>query len=153
MFDAEEFFAEAAGGMERGEIFVLETAAVEEGNGEGIADGHGYRGAGGGSEIEGAGFFFYADVEDDFTGFCEGGFGISGERDNGNFKALERFEEIQDFLGFAAIGDGEESVATREHAEIAVEGFGGMQEKGTTCRCWKRWRRFCDRRGRICPCR
>src|ERR1700688_2352434 len=54
VFDAEEFFAEAAGGMEGGEVVVLEATAIEEGNGEGVANGHGNGGAGGGSEIEGA---------------------------------------------------------------------------------------------------
>src|SRR5260221_10189240 len=115
--------------MERGEIVMLETAAVEKGNGEGIADGHGYRGAGSGSEIEGAGFLFYADVENDLAGFGQRGFGIAGERDDGNFEALERFEEIQDFLGFATVGDGEESVATREHAEIAVKCLSGVKKE------------------------
>src|SRR5260221_6349684 len=114
--------------MERGEIVMLETAAVEKGNGEGIADGHGYRGAGSGSEIEGAGFLFYADVENELAGFGQRGFGIAGERDDGNFEALERFEEIQDFLGFATVGDGEESVATREHAEIAVKCVSGVKK-------------------------
>src|SRR5216683_341415 len=130
MFDTKKFFAKAAGGMESGEIIVLEAAAVEKGNSECVADGHGYGGAGGGSEIEGAGFFFDADIENDFAGFGERGFGIAGERDDGNFQALERFEEVEDFLGFAAVGDGEESIAAGEHAEIAMEGFGGMQEKG-----------------------
>ena len=57
-------------------------------------------------------------------------FRIAGERDEGDFEALEGFEEIDDFLGFAAVGDGEERVAAGEHAEIAVEGFGGMKKKG-----------------------
>ncbi len=64
--------------MEGGEIVVLEAAAIEERNGQCIADGHGYDGAGGGSEIERAGFFFYADVENDFAGFGESGFWIAG---------------------------------------------------------------------------
>src|SRR5689334_10370082 len=83
-----EFLAEAAGGMEGGEVVMLETAAVEQGNGQSIADGHGYRGACGGSEIKGASFFPDADVENDFAGFGESGFRISGEGDDGNLEAL-----------------------------------------------------------------
>ena len=73
VFDAEEFAAEAAGGMQRGEIVVAEIAAFEERHGEGVADGHRDRGAGGGREIQGAGFFFDADVESDVAGFGERG--------------------------------------------------------------------------------
>ena len=91
VFNAEKFLTKAAGGMEGGEIVVLKAAAVEEGDGESIANGHGDSGAGGGSEIEGAGFFFDADVEYDFAGFGERGFGIAGERDDGDFETFEGF--------------------------------------------------------------
>src|SRR5882672_4543256 len=54
VFDAEEFLAEVAGGVKGGKVVVLKAPAVKEGNGEGVADGHRYCGAGGGGEIEGA---------------------------------------------------------------------------------------------------
>ncbi len=72
VFDAQKFCAEAAGGMEIGEILRLEAASFQQGNGQGIADRHGYRGAGGGGEIQGTGFFADADVESHVAGFGEG---------------------------------------------------------------------------------
>ena len=55
---------------------------------------------------------------------------LSGERDERHFQALEGFEQADDFFGFAAVGDSEHGVAAGEHAEVAVDGFGGMQEEG-----------------------
>ena len=130
VFDAEKFIAEAPSGMERGKIVGLEAAAFEKGNGEGIADGHRDRGAGRGSEVEGASFFLDADVEDNVAGAGKSGFRIAGESDERHFQTLQCFEETEDFFGFAAVGDGEQGVAASEHAQIAVESFGGVKKKG-----------------------
>ena len=100
VFDTEKFLAEASSGMEGGKIVGLEAAAFEKGNGEGIAQGHRDGGAGSGSEVEGASFFFDADVENNVAGAGESGFGIAGESDDGHFQTLQCFEEIQDFLRF-----------------------------------------------------
>ena len=127
---AEEAFAEAARGMERGEIVVTKIAAVEKGNSERVADGHGDSGAGGGREIERAGFFVDAGVEDDFARLRDGGFRIARECDERDFEALQRVEQRDDFARFAAVGDGEHHVAASDHSEVAVQGFGGMQKKG-----------------------
>jgi len=130
VFDAKKFLAEATGRVKSGEIVRLEAAAFEKRNGEGIAQSHGDRSAGGGSEVEGAGFFFDADIENNVAGAPKSGFGIASERDDRHFETLQSFEEIQDFLGFAAVGDGEESVAASKHTEVAVERFGRMKEEG-----------------------
>ena len=130
MLDAKELFAEAASGVERGEVVVAEVAAFEERNGERVADGHCNRGARGRSEIQGARFFFHADVERDVAGFGERGFEIAGQRDERDFETFERFEEMDDFLRFAAVGDSDERVAARKHAEVAVESFAGVKEEG-----------------------
>src|SRR5262249_28233103 len=87
---AEETFAEAAGGMERSEIVMAKIAAFEQGNGEGVADGHGDGGACGGGEIKGAGFFVDAGIEHDCACLGDCRFGIASERDERNFEALER---------------------------------------------------------------
>ena len=64
---------------------------------------------------------------------------LAGQRDERHLQALQRFEQADDFFGFAAVGDGQDGVAAREHAEIAVQRFGGMQEEG--------WRAGAGKRG------
>jgi hypothetical protein len=130
VFNTEKFLAEAAGGVERGEIIWAKAAAVEERDSESVADGHGDSGAGCGREVHGAGFFANADVEGNVAGFSKRGTNISSEGDDRRFEAFEGFKEADDFFSFAAIGNGKDGIATCEHAKIAMQSFGGMQEKG-----------------------
>ena len=153
VFDAEEFFAEAACGMERGEIVVAEVAAFEEGDGQGVADGHGDSGAGCGREVERAGFFLDADVEGDVAGFGERGVGFAGQRDERDFQALQGFEELDDLFGFAAVGDCDQRCRRGRACQDRRGGLRRDEGTRTVCRCWRRWRRFSGRRGRTCPCR
>ena len=153
VLDAEKLFAEASGGMQRGEIVVAKVAALQQRDGEGIADGHRDRGACRRSEIQGAGFFFDADVQGHVACFGERGMDFAGQRNQRDFQALQGFEQAHDFFGLAAVGDREHRVAAREHAEVAVQRFGRDAEKTKACRCSRRWRRFFARSGRTCPCR
>ena len=102
---AEEFLAQAACGMKRGEIVVAEIAALQQRDGEGITYGHGYRGACRRGEIQGAGFFFYADVEGYVAGFGERGMDSARQCDDRHFEAFQGFQQGDDFFGFAAVGD------------------------------------------------
>jgi hypothetical protein len=126
---AKKFVAEASRGMESGKVIWLEAATFEKRNGQGIAECHSDGSAGSRSEVEGAGFFFDADVENNVAGTGESRFGITGESDDRHFQTLQCFEQIQDFLGFAALGDREQRVATSKHTQVTVERFGGMQEE------------------------
>ncbi len=92
VLDTEKFLAEASRGMECGKIVGFKAPAFEQGNGEGIAQGHGDGGAGGGSEVERTSFFFDADIENNIAGNGESGLRIAGESDDGNFEALQCFE-------------------------------------------------------------
>jgi hypothetical protein len=130
VLDAHELAAETTSGMKGGEVVVAKVASLEKRDGEGIAYGHRDGGASGGSKIQRAGFFADTNVEGDVTGFGEGGGNLAGEGDQRNLEALEGFEKADDLFGFAAVRDGEHSVTTREHSEITVQGFGGMQKEG-----------------------
>ena len=46
-----------------------------------------------------------------------------------NAQALHRFDQLDQFFGFAAGGNCQQHVVRREHAEVAVQRFGGVQEK------------------------
>ena len=55
---------------------------------------------------------------------------FAGEGDKAHLQPLQGFEQTHDLFGFAAVGDGQESVAAGEHAHIPVKSFGRVQEKG-----------------------
>jgi hypothetical protein len=129
--DAEkEGAADRAGGMMFGEFFPGETAGVEERHGERVAERKHGGGAGGGGEIKGAGFLGNFDVKDEVAVAREGGFGRGGEADDGDGKALESGEEIEEFFRFAGIAEREDDVAVVEDAEIAVEGIDAVEDDG-----------------------
>ncbi len=44
--------------------------------------------------------------------------------------AGEDGEQTEDLFGLAGVGEGEDEVAGGDHAEVAVEGFGGVEEEG-----------------------
>ena len=126
--DTGEATAEAAPGVEVGEMLWGEVAAVAEGEGEGVAERKHDGGGGGGGEVEGTGLGVYRGVQDDGAGLREGGGGAGAEGHEGDLHALESGEEAEEFFGLAAVGEGDEDVMGGEHAEVAVDGFGGMEE-------------------------
>ena len=142
MFHAKELFSEASGGMKRSEIVRFEAAAVQQRDGERVSHGHGNGGARRGSKIQGAGFFFDADVEDDFAGPSKRGFGVASEGDDRDFETLESLEKIENFRGFASIADGQKGVAAGQHPEIAMKSFCGMEKERRSAGAGKRGGNF-----------
>ena len=128
--DAGEFEAEAAAGVEIGEVLGGEAAALAEGEGEGVAEGKHDGGGGGGGKIVRAGLFGDGEVEREICGAGEGGGGVAAESDEREVEAMGDRKEGEEFFGFAAGGEKEEGVRGGEHAEVAVEGLGGVEEVG-----------------------
>ena len=126
--DAGEAIAEAAGGVEVGEVLGGKSAVSREGKGEGVTKGEHDGGGGGGGEIVGAGLLGDGGVENVRCGVGEGGGGAAGEGDDPDFEAGERGKEGEEFGGFARSGERDEGVAMVEHAEVTVEGLGGVEE-------------------------
>ncbi len=128
--NAGQALAELAAGMEFGEVLDAEALAQADGDGEGVAEGEHGGGRGGGSEIEAAGFTRDAAIEGYVAGLGEGRVQIAGEADQGVALALEHGEQAEDFFGFAAGGERDDDVAGHEHAQVAMDGFGGVQKQG-----------------------
>jgi hypothetical protein len=56
--------------------------------------------------------------------------GVSGEGDDWDSDALDGGQEFEDFGGFSGGGESQDEVAAHDHAEISVQGFGGMEVEG-----------------------
>ena len=54
---------------------------------------------------------------------------IAGDGDDLRADSLDARQEPQQLLGLAGVGDGEHDIAANDHAEVAVNGLGGMQKK------------------------
>ena len=126
----EEGASEAATGVELGKVFVAETAGFEKDHGEGVAEHEHVGGAAGGGEVEGAGFAFDVDVENDIAVSTESGIGGAGEGDDFDGETFEEGEEVEEFVGFAAIAEGDDGIAFADDAEVSVEGILGIEDDG-----------------------
>src|SRR6185369_17524065 len=54
---------------------------------------------------------------------------VAGHRNEGNTQAFDSREQSEDFLGFAAGGEGDYKVPLHNHSEVAVDCFGRMQKQ------------------------
>ena len=127
---AGEAAAELTAGMKLGEVAGFEAECFADVDGERVAEGEHGGGGGGGSELVWAGFAGDADVERDVGWLGERGGEAAAEADERGAEARDDGEEAKELFGFAAVGEGEEDVAAGEDAEVAVEGFGGVEELG-----------------------
>ena len=117
----EQRASDGAGRVVAGEVFLGETAGLEDGHGEGIAhDQHG-GGAGGWGQVEGAGFARDAHIERDVTDAGQGGLGGAGHGDDADRESFESRNEVQQFLRFPRVTQGENEVAVVDDAEVAME--------------------------------
>lgn len=120
--------AEAAAGVEAGEIVAGKAPGFEEDHGEGIAEDKHDGGAGGRGEIERTGFYLHAGVDDDVAGLGEGAAGVAGEGNDAHVKSGEGGQDIDQLFSFAAGGEGEDDVAIGDDAEVAVERVQGIED-------------------------
>lgn len=134
LLDAGQALAELAAGMEGGEVLGAETFFEGDGDGEGVSKGEHGGGGRGGGKAHAAGLGGDAAIEGDVAGESEGGLGVAAEADERVAGALDGGEEAEDFFGFAAGGEGDYDVSLGQHAEVSVDGLGGVEEEcGAAC--------------------
>ena len=129
LFDREEqALAQRAAGMIAGEILGLDALVFEQRHRQRVAQRQGRRRAGGGREVQRAGLFLHADIEHHVAVLGQHRLDVAGQADHRHAEPLDRGENLQDLFGLAAVGEGDDEVAARHHAEVAVDPLGGMQE-------------------------
>ena len=116
--------------MVEGELFLVETARFQDAKREGVAEREDRGGRRRGRELEGAGLLDAAQLDDDVRVLPERGAFAGGDGDQPGADLLEGGEEPGDFLGLAAVGDGEDDVGGQDPSQVAVIGLGGVEEDG-----------------------
>ena len=132
---------EAAGRVGAGEILDRETAALEQRDGERIAERERGGGRGGGCEVVRAGLLFDSGVEHGIGLAAEAGIRAAGQGDKFRAEALDDRQDGEDLGGLAGVGDGDDHVLGLDHAQIAVAGLAGVHEER---RCTRRRQRGGD---------
>src|SRR5690606_3283264 len=113
-----------------GEILAVEAARLEAGDGDGVTQHQGCRGAGCGSQVQGAGFLVHGGVQCQVGAAGELGIRVAGQGDDARANPLGDGNDGDQFLGRAGIGDRQQDVLAGQHAQVAVDGLGRVHEEG-----------------------
>ena len=124
-----ELLAEGTAGVEACKVAGGEITALDEGHGEGIAEDELGGGAGSGSKVVGAGLVFDGGIEYDVGLLRQKRVGVAYDGDEGIAEVFDQWDENLDFGGVATLGEADDHVAGLYHAEVAVDGVGGMHEE------------------------
>ena len=134
----QQLAAEAATRMRTGKIFGSEAACFEQGDSQCITHGQRGSGAGGRGQIVRTGFFGNADIEIDVGRLRQRGGAAASDGDDRQAQSLEVRQQHHHFGCFAGVGNGDDHVAARHHAQIAVRGFGRMEKERGCARAGQR---------------
>lgn len=126
----EQAAAEGSARMAAREVLLREALGGEGRNGERVAEGERCGRGRGRRQIERAGFAADVAVEMHIGVLGEAGVRVARDGDERRALALERGDDGEKLVGFAGVRDGEHDVVGRDHAEVAVGGFSGMDEVG-----------------------
>ena len=119
-----------SGRMEAGEIFLLEAARFEQDHRERVAEREHDGGARGGREIQRTSFLLDIDVENDVRVLRQAGIRVAANGDDLHLKSRDGRQDSQHLFGLAAGAQGEDDVAVRDHAEIAMQRVQGIEHDG-----------------------
>lgn len=116
--------------MGASEILFTEAAGLHHRHRQRVAEHQGVDGAGGRRQMHRTGFALHGDIQHCFRRQRQRRGGFAGHRQQGYpFFLQPRHDQIQLFRA-AGVGDKQHHIATVEHAEIAVQGFRRVDEKG-----------------------
>ena len=125
----QQFAAQAAAGMIAGEVHRFELNGFDDGDGQCITHGHGGQGRGSRGQVVRAHFALNGDVKPDAGVFGQGRFAVAGHGDDFVAEGFQTRDQLDQFFGLAAVADQDQYVARFEHAQIAMESFGRVQEE------------------------
>ncbi|MNF60162.1 hypothetical protein D3C84_417720 [compost metagenome] len=125
----QQFTAQATAGVVTGKVHGLELNGVDQCHGQGIAHGHGRQGRRGRGQVIRAHFALDRDVQPDIRVLGQGRLAVTGHGDDFVAKGLQARDQLDQFIGFAAVADQDQHVDGLEHAQVAVEGFSRVQEE------------------------
>ena len=118
--------------MVHGIVFLAETASVQQGHRQRIAERQRRRGTRGRRKVQWARFLGDRRIQMHRCRFRQGGCRFAGNRDNWRAAALQLREDFENLVGFPGIGYRDHHIARRDHAQVAMTGLTGMHEE---CRC------------------
>ena len=115
--------------MQPREVDAREAAQLHQRDGQRVAHGYLGRGRGGGGQVEDAGLLLDPHVEVNVRILGQRRFGVARHRDERIAVGVDEGDNLEDFVRLARIGERQNDVLLRNHAQIAVEGLSGVEEE------------------------
>ncbi len=129
--DLEQLAAQAAGRVEAGEVLVREVAHPAQHEGQGVADGDHGRGAGAGRQAERTDLLQRAEHEGDVGRAGQRAVAVAGQaRRWPSASCRSGPQQPDDLLALAAVRQDQDDVVGMDHAQVAVDGPGGVEDVG-----------------------
>ena len=122
--------SQRSAGMQLGEVFLRESARLEQDHGEGIAHHERVRRARGRGEIERAGLAAHVDVEDAIGRLAQGRARFAGDGDEPGPAAFQMREQAKELRRFPRITEGDDAVAGVDKPKIAVDRILTIEDGG-----------------------
>ena len=116
--------------MEAREVLMREVAHLAQDKRERVAESDHDRRAGARREAQRADFFQRAIDERDISLARQRARGVAGDCHQGASHLPHRSEEPNDFLALAAVRQRQHQIMRMQHAQIAVDGAGGVEDIG-----------------------
>ena len=140
----QEASTEGAARMEEREILLLEISHGHRGDGDGIAHGERRRRARRRRKTQGASLRLMPDVDDVVRVLGELRSAVARHGNDGRTDAMDDGQDLHDLLHLAAVGNRQDYVLVRHHAEVSVKRLCRVHEERRRARARKR-------RGNLAP--
>ena len=120
---------EASARVQAREIDARETPHLHQRHGQRVAHGDLRRGRRSGCEVQDASLLLHPHVEVHVGVLGQRRVGVSGHRNQLVAVGVDEGDDLEDFVRLARIGERDHDVLLRNHAQVAVEGFAGMEKE------------------------
>lgn len=128
-YTGEQLTTEAATGVITREVHWFELNGFDQRYSQRITHGHGCQGGGGWCQVVRADFALDRDVQPDISMLGQRGLAVAGHGDDLVTERLEARDQLDQLFGLAAVADEDQNIDRLEHAQVAMEGFGRVQEE------------------------
>ena len=116
--------------MVDGEVFGRYACPLHPHCRQGVANRHGYRRAGGGSQVQRANLPIHRAIQHHVAPLSQAGLQAPHQGDQGRAAAAQVGQDRQQLFGFTAVGEQQGDVVGSHDAEIAVQGIDRIEKYG-----------------------
>ena len=129
-FDPHQLLAQFAARVQVREVLLAKSLLDQQRHRQRIPESQGRRGAGRRHQVQRARLLGHVAIQRQIGGVGQRGCRRAGHGDEARPEPADGLEQAQDLSGLAAVRQRDHDIVAMHHAEVAVNGLGGVQEEG-----------------------